>query len=410
MRVVVVGAGFAGLMAATRLIERGHDVVVLEARDRVGGRVWSDTLETLAGPAVIERGAEFVLDGYDLMRSTAVVLGLTFADMGMSYYSREPRGGSPTSASDVAACARMVADAAAGVPRTTSLATLFGDLVGSVDQAALDAYASRIEVTNAYPLDLVSAQVVADHTTSYEPRPSFRVAGGNQRLAVGLAKSLGDRLRMSTPVDVIRWNDEGVTVRFAEAEVAADAVVVAVPLAIARDLDFEPKLPDWKMLAWGRSGLGQAAKLHVPMLEPVEPSAVQSVGERFWTWTAREPSGDVAQVSHCFSGSASTLEALEVASGPARWTEQLTGLRPELGLDVDGAVVTSWGDDPWAREAYTALTVDVLAEDDELMRRPVGPLHFAGEHTAGDWAGLMEGALRSGERAASEFPIAESTG
>ena len=86
--VAVVGAGFAGLAAAITLADRGVDVRVLEARDRVGGRVWSDE----AGGAVIERGAEFVLDGYDTMRELAARFGLELADTGMSYYVREPRG------------------------------------------------------------------------------------------------------------------------------------------------------------------------------------------------------------------------------------------------------------------------------------------------------------------------------
>jgi monoamine oxidase len=77
-------------------------------------------------------------------------------------------------------------------------------------------------------------------------------------------------------------------------------------------------------------------------------------------------------------------------------------LRDDLPLDVERAVVTTWADEPFSREAYTAITTDWRPEDDELMQRPVGALHFAGEHTAGDWAGLMEGALRSGVRAAGE--------
>ena len=75
MRVVVAGAGFAGLMAAYRIAQAGHEVVVLEARDRVGGRVWSQELVPGDPRTVVERGAEFVLDGYDLMRSVADVTG-----------------------------------------------------------------------------------------------------------------------------------------------------------------------------------------------------------------------------------------------------------------------------------------------------------------------------------------------
>ena len=77
-------------------------------------------------------------------------------------------------------------------------------------------------------------------------------------------------------------------------------------------------------------------------------------------------------------------------------------VRHDLELDLERAVVTTWSDEPYSREAYTALTTDWRPEDDEVLQRPVGALHFAGEHTAGDWAGLMEGALRSGVRAADE--------
>ena len=93
MRVVVVGAGFAGLMAAYRIVQAGHEVVVLEARDRVGGRVWSQELIPGDPRTVVERGAEFVLDGYDVMRAVLAELGLGLADTVMSYYQREYRGG-----------------------------------------------------------------------------------------------------------------------------------------------------------------------------------------------------------------------------------------------------------------------------------------------------------------------------
>src|SRR5690554_7793525 len=88
-RVAVLGAGFSGLAAAERLIERGADVTVYEARDRVGGRVWSAALPTPDGESVIERGAEFVLDGYDTFREIAAAAGLELVDTGMSYYVRQ---------------------------------------------------------------------------------------------------------------------------------------------------------------------------------------------------------------------------------------------------------------------------------------------------------------------------------
>ncbi len=84
MRVVVIGAGFAGLAAATALHEAGVEVVVLEARDRVGGRVWS---QPFAG-AVVERGAEFILPGNEVVRATAERLGLRVFAKGMHYGDR----------------------------------------------------------------------------------------------------------------------------------------------------------------------------------------------------------------------------------------------------------------------------------------------------------------------------------
>ena len=69
-------------------------------------------------------------------------------------------------------------------------------------------------------------------------------------------------------------------------------------------------------------------------------------------------------------------------------------LRPELAPDVGQALLTTWNDDPWTGESYSASTVTVADGDDELIAAPLGRVHFAGEHTAGAWAGLMEGALK----------------
>lgn len=403
MRVGVVGAGFAGLMAADRLCRSGHDVVVLEARDRVGGRVWSQELVRGDETTVVERGAEFVLEGYDLMRSTAADLGLGFADMGMSYHRREPRGGLATTHQAIATCAATLAEAGTSAPWATPLPKVMGEIADRVDPGALAALSSRLEVTNAYPIDRLSARAVAELAVPTTPPSSARLVGGNQSLALGLASRLSQALRLRTAVRTIAWAEDEVRLSTSDDELVVDAAILAVPLAVAREMRFEPPLPAWKLQTWERAGFGQAAKLHIPLTTSAPPGAVQSVPEKFWTWTARDGSGAVQPVLHGFSGSGPALAALGVEDGAARWAARAAALRPELSLDLDRAMVTSWADDPWAREAYTALTVDVGPDDDELLRRPVGALHFAGEHTSGSWAGLMEGALRSGERAAVEL-------
>lgn len=405
MRVVVVGAGFAGLMAADRVARAGHEVVVLEARDRVGGRVWSQELVPGDPRSVIERGAEFVLDGYEVMRSVLAELGLELADTAMSYYEREPRGGAPTTIEDVAACAAAVARSAAVARPGASLAEVAAGWDGPA--AALAAYLSRVEITDGVTADVLAAAAISDVTTGFRRRPSWRVAGGNQRLAEGLAARLGSAVRLRTPARAVEHDQDGVRVLTSPRPVAGDTVtgdaaIIAVPMAVLRELPFTPPVPDQLRQAWRRAGLGHNAKLHVPLTRPAAASAVQSVPDRYWTWTAADESGQVQPVLHAFAGTEAGLAALAVADGPARWASRAAALRPELSLDTSRALVTTWNDDPWAGESYTAITVDVAQGDGRLIAAPLGRVHFAGEHTAGAWAGLMEGALRSGARAADE--------
>ncbi len=412
MRVAVVGAGFAGLMAATRLMGQGHDVVVLEARDRVGGRVWSQELMPGDPRTVIERGAEFILDGYDVMRGLLADLGLELAAMGISYGERTHLGpNGPAIAAAVRTALDAVSSAAHRAPSGTSLAEVVADLTAAsgVDAAALEAAVSRLAVTSGAEPAVLDAMVAADLTAGAGSSASHRVAGGNQRLALGLCDRLGDSLRLRTPVRAVDQHDGGVRVLTDVGEVSADAVVVAVPLTQLARIEFRPGLPDRTTAAIARTGVGHNAKLHVPLTETPELSAVQCVSDRFWTWTATDDSGLVQPVVHAFAGTPSGLDQLRVAAGPQRWAARLAALRPDLALAVDQAVLTTWNDDPWAGLSYSALTLDTRPEDSATMAEPVGRIHFAGEHTAGDWAGLMEGALRTGARAAAEVERAAAT-
>ena len=254
--VVVVGAGFAGLAAATTLADRGVDVRVLEARDRVGGRVWSEE----AGGAVIERGAEFVLDGYETMRELAGRFGLALADTGMSYYVREPRG------VDVDTGALQAAGRA--VARAGGATVAEAVAAAGLDAPVADAVLARVEISSAMGADRLAAGVL-EHVAAFEPLPSHRIAAGNQRLAEAMAARLGDRVRL------------GAEVRSLD-ELDADHVILAVPLPALRAFE----LPDWKRAALDRVEMGHAAKLHVPLAGPAPTSAVMSVPDRYWCWTA----------------------------------------------------------------------------------------------------------------------------
>ena len=398
MRVVVVGAGLAGLMAARRLTQRGCEVVVLEARDRVGGRVWSQELVPGDPRTVIERGAEFVLDGYDMLRQMVAGLGLELAGTQMSYYQREPRGGGPASAAQVAECAAWVAGAAAAPG--TSLAQVAEGWAGQ--PGAMVAYLARMETTAGISADRLAAAVAQDTTAGFGWRPSWRVAGGNQQVAAGLARRLGPAVRLASPVRAVQQDHRGVHLSTAGGTVTGDAAVIAIPMAVLRRLLIVPPVPGRQRAAWDRSGLAHNAKLHMPLTRAAPPSAVQSVPGRFWTWTAADMTGQIQPVLHAFAGTEQGLAALAVSGGPATWAAQAVALRPELDTDPARAVLTTWNDDPWAGESYSADLVTAAPGDPEILAAPAGRIHFAGEHTAGPWAGLMEGALRSGQRVASE--------
>ena len=396
---IVIGAGFAGLAAASDLAELGAEVIVLEARDRVGGRVWSERLVAPNGEeAVIERGGEFILSGYDRLRKLAGRHGLAIADTGMSYYVREPRGVPGVDAEALGRAGSTVARAA-----RSALAGSVTDVIAAagLSPPLAESVQARVEISCGLEANRLRPAVV-EHVASFEPLASHRLAEGNQSLARAMAGALGeDRVRLGTPVRAIDRGGERIRVAVPGGELEAEHVVAAVPLPVLRELPIDPPLPDWKRRALAGVEIGQAAKLHLPLTAPAATSAVMSVPDRFWCWTAQTGDGRVAPVLNCFAGSPSALRRLGVDSGSERWLSGVRALRPDLALDPSAIVLTVWRSDRYALGAYRA---DGLAAVDEgALERPVSGLHFAGEWSAGELSGLMEGALRSGSRAAAEI-------
>jgi monoamine oxidase len=387
-RVAVIGAGLAGLAAADALLRGGLEVTVLEARDRVGGRVWS---RELPNGAVVEMGAEFILPGNTVVEETAQRLGIGLWEKGMAYGRREPRGGDAPVGEDelrsaAAAIERALENASA---RAGSAAALLDGL--DLAPAVREAIRARVEVSAAAPAGEVSAHDLAG-VAAFSDAPSHGIAGGNQELARGLAAGLDERLHLRSAVARVQWSADGARVGPPGGEVTADALVVAVPAFALGEIAFEPALPAELRDALARVRYGHAAKLFVPLRERPPTSAVLSVPERYWTWTARASDG-VQPVVSAFAGSRAALERLAVEDGPDAWLASLARLRPDLGLEPDHAVLSTWPGGAYSVHAPGAA-------DDPALTARSGPLVFAGEHTAGPYAGLMEGALRSGIRAA----------
>ena len=393
MRAVVVGAGLAGLVAADELARGGVETVVLEARSRVGGRIRS---ERLPNGAVIEMGAEFILPDNTAVRELADRFGLGLWGKGMRYGNRDPRGGIGTTHDELAAAVSEAEKALEGAP--TGARVSAHDFIHSLDipPGAREAILARVEISSANSAAMVAAADIAG-IAHIDDEPSPSIAGGNRRLPLALAAELGEAVHLDSPVHAVEWDSDRLRVSASEGQLDADAAVIAVPASVLDRITFEPRLPDALSAALGLVEYGHAAKLFVPLGAPAPPSAVMSVGDRYWTWTATGDCDRPQAVVSAFAGSKPALDALEVDAGPARWLASLERLRPDLELDRAGTVLSTWSDDPWVRAAYSTSPPPEVAA---ATVQPTGPLAFAGEHTADEYAALMEGAIRSGRRAA----------
>jgi monoamine oxidase len=395
--VVVVGAGFAGLSAALRLHDAGASTIVLEARDRVGGRVRSVELEdgTLA-----ELGGEWIMPDDEAVPEFAARFGLELAEAGVDYLRREPRGDGavPLEELDVFLEAADAFLAGPGVP-DAPLGALLDAVPG--DDRARAIVRSRLQGTFATDLSRVAwrsgwhaGRLAAD------PAVYRRVAAGNQSIATAAADALPD-VRLGRAATRLDQAGGAVAVRSGNEVFRAAAAVVAVPAPIAAGLAFDPPLDPGQRTALEELPMGVASKLAVPLAGEPERCAVQCADAPFWFWVGTGGDGRTRPVVTSFAGSELAQEVLGTSSGdPATWIRRIGSLAPELSLGQP-AHMQVWANDPFARGAYSAWDPRSVARAN-LFARPHGAIAFAGEHTAGDHAGTMEGALRSGLRAAAQ--------
>jgi monoamine oxidase len=395
-RVVVIGAGFAGLAAADALLAGGAEVTVLEARDRVGGRVWS---VPFGEGAVVERGAEFILPGYESMEALAARFGIPMVLKGTPYGRRVPVGDEAVSQSDLQDAFDRISESR--TPDAASAADVIAAL--GLDPPVEALIRTRVSISNGHPVDDLEASVLDEGASTFGDFDNHTLEGGNMRLAEALAGELGDAVRLSSPVRRVRWSEGAVTVAVDGAEIAADAVVIAIPTAPLAEIEFDPPLEGATAEALRAVTYGQNSKLFLRLRSPAPPSAIMSVAGHFWSYTQLGADGEPAPFLVGYTGTMSAIDALGGSDGIERWVAALVALRQDLDLDPEpgNAMLSSWHDDPWVRGSYSARSLSSPLRDDDLVR-PIGPLLFAGEHTAGEWHGLMEGALRSGQRAADQ--------
>ena len=343
--------------------------------------------------AIVEMGAEFVLPGNTAMRELVDEFGLGLWDKGMHYGRREPRG-ADTSADELEAAADLVAAAlrmaSPELPARRFLEAL--DIAPGVREAFL----ARVEISSANSADVVAARDLAG-LAHVDDAPSPSVAGGNGRLALALAAALGEAVHLSSPVTKVaphsrggasgrrRRRARGRCLRGGGARERRRAR--RVRSAARRRARRGPRRDQ---LRPRREALRAAAK---PL-----PARGGDVGARALLELDRHgrprpgPAG-----RELLLGLAGRPRGPRGRIGPDRWLASLQDLRPELDLDPPGALLSTWSDDPWVGAAYSTSPPLPVAE---LFAAPVGPLVFAGEHLGGEFAALMEGAIRSGRRAA----------
>ena len=430
--VVIVGAGLAGLNAARILVRQGVSVAVLEARDRIGGRVSTGASNGLN----LDLGAQFVGPGqtrlYDLIREAGVGLAQPH-EVGETLYAlgedlRRGRGDANPplgplalldlnqrlskfeglTSSNPEAWKRR---AAAWDSQTLAIwlektcwtrdanrfvtASLESDLCATTGEVSLLSALTRVKSMGGLE-KLMSAD------------REFCV-GGAAQLSRWLARNLGDALFLNSPVQRIEHGRNSVQVWSGDDTWRARALVVALPPALGSRIDYSPKLPSLRDQLTQRLGQGSVIKCMCVYERPfwrergLSGASVSDQGPVTATIDSTLPGGPGVLVALVTGPHARRLSAMQEGEKRQSVLNALTRMFGSQATQLTDYIEHDWDADEWSRGGYGAVVPPgVLTQFGSALSEPCGRIFWAGTETADVWSGYMEGALQSGERAAAE--------
>ena len=430
--VLVAGAGLAGLAAARDLVAAGAKVTVVDARDRVGGRVHTVREPFIDGQHA-EAGGDMINDEHEAIRRLASELGLKLSPIlrtGWGFVSPDGRGRVRIVPRGVARGWEHLAKALEPLIDAYELAerrwdsTITASLARrSVADWLRDSHASdELRATTiglrgfflADPEDL-SLLVLVDQFASDDVGPGklFRIDGGNDRLTTALAAPLGDRLQLNTELVAVSHRGKGVRASLKSgrrtAQLQADYVLFALPASVLRRVPINPALPAPQHEAIVRLPYGNATKTLLQFSrrswqQAGRPRAFGSALPFGALWDGNEEQRGRAGIVSLLAGGASSEATRELIT-----REHIQGLIRSidwLGPKPEELVAWKqfvWEADPWARGGYAYFDPSYDPTLRAWLARPSGALFFAGEHTSVSGQGYMNGAIESGRRAAAEI-------
>ncbi|MGG7465415.1 flavin monoamine oxidase family protein [Plantibacter sp. YIM 135347] len=437
--VVIIGAGASGLTAATKLRAAGLSVAVLEARDRVGGRLWTDHIDG----AMLELGGQWVSPD-----QTALID--TLAELGLDTYSRYREGDSvyinadgditrftgdifPVEASTQREMERLIdlldgLVAEVGVqepwshPRAKELDSISWsawlaeqtDDIEARDNIALF-IAEAMLTKPSHSFSALQALLMAASAGSFTHLVDAdfildkRVVGGLQQVPIKLAEALGDDVHLNSPVRRLEWSDEGVSAEADGITVNAKYVIVAVPPNLYTRIDYQPPLPRLSHQMHQHMSLGLVIKVHAVYETPFWREAGLSgtafspyeiVHEAYDNTNHEDPRGTLV-------GFVSDLKADAVfkLSAEERRERILTSLSHYYGEQALSPVVyyeSDWGSEEWTRGAYAAsFDLGGLSRYGAMQTTPVGPIYWSTSDLAAEGYQHVDGAIRIGAATAA---------